>query len=73
MDAKQEMNHEYGTKVEFVKDMVAMASNGEPSFLVIGLKDGTFTPVGALSYNHNKNDLNNFLVNKIDPLLTIGY
>ena len=73
VDAKQEMSHEYGAKVEFVKDMIAMANNAEPSFLVIGLKDGAFTPVGTLNYHHNKNDLNNFLIDKIDPLITVGY
>ena len=50
-----------------------MANNGEPSYLIIGLKDGTFTPVGALTHHYNKNDLNQLLVDKIDPPLTVGY
>ena len=37
-----------GEKAEFVKDVVAMANNGEQSYLIIGLEDGTFADVGSL-------------------------
>ena len=74
VDAKQEIGlKEVGAKAEFVKDIVAMANNGEPSFLIVGLADGTFTPVGTLNYHYNKNDLNQLLVDKIDPPLTVDY
>ena len=40
VDAKKELIlKEVGDKAEFVKDIVAMANNGELSFLIIGLED----------------------------------
>lgn len=54
VDAKKELVlRELGDKAEFVKDVVAMANNGAPSYLVIGLADGTFADVGALSLSFN--------------------
>ena len=54
--------------------MVAMANNAEPSFLLIGLKDGIFTPLGELANSHrNKTSLNEILTQKIHHPLTIGY
>ena len=74
VDAKQQLIlKEVGDKAEFVKDIVAMANNSEPSFLIIGLKDGTFTPVGTLSHHYKKNDINQMLADKIDPPITINY
>src|SRR6266516_8210109 len=74
VDAKQELKlQELGEKAEFVKDVVAMANNGEPSYIVIGLRDGTFTDIGALTYHHLKNNLNQFLADKIDPPVVVDY
>lgn len=74
VDAKRELIlQENGDKAEFVKDVVAMANNGELSYLVIGLEDKTFRPIGALSHRHTKNDLNQLLADKIDPPLVVGY
>jgi len=39
IDAKRELIlRELGDKAEFIKDIVAMANNGEPSFIIIGLE-----------------------------------
>lgn len=74
VDAKRELIlKEVGDKAEFVKDVVAMANNGEPSFLIIGLEDGTFTDVGKLSHHYNTNDINQILVDKIDPPIVVDY
>jgi hypothetical protein len=50
-----------------------MANNGKPSYLIIGLEDGTFANVGSLSSRHTTNDLNQLLVDKIDPPIAIRY
>jgi len=74
VDAKRELIlREVGDKAEFVKDIVAMANNGEPSYLVIGLEDETFTPIGQLNHHYNTNDINQILSDKIDPPVVIGY
>lgn len=74
VDAKQELTLEQvGDKAEFVKDVIAMANNREPSYLVIGLKNGAFSPVGTLSYHYEKNDLNQILADKVDPPLVVQY
>ena len=74
VDAKEDLViHELGSKAEFVKDVVAMANNGVRSYLVIGLHDGTFSESGKLRCHHSKNDLNQFLSNKIDPPVIIDY
>ncbi|MGB3478061.1 MAG: ATP-binding protein [bacterium] len=64
---------ELGDKAEFVKDVVAMANNREPSYLVIGLEDRTLLPKGALNHHYTKNDLNQILVDKIDPTIVVDY
>lgn len=74
VDAKQELIlKEVGDKAEFVKDIIAMANNGEPSYLIIGLEDGTFADVGKLSYHYTTNDINQILVDKIDPPIVVDY
>lgn len=74
VDAKRELIlQEVGDKAEFVKDIAAMTNNREPSYLVIGLEDRTFLPVGTLSYHYSKNDLNQILVDKIDPTIVVDY
>ena len=74
IDAKRELVlKENGDKAEFVKDVVAMANNGEPSYIIIGLEDGTFAPVGKLAYHYNMNDINQILSDKIDPPVVVDY
>jgi Putative DNA-binding domain len=74
IDAKQELVlRELGEKAEFVKDIVAMANNAEPSFIVIGLKDGTFTPIGKIVQSYSQNDINQILSDKIDPPVVVDY
>jgi len=74
VDAKRELIlREVGDKAEFVKDIIAMANNGEPSYLIIGLEDGTFADVGKLSCHYSTNDINQILVDKIDPPIVVDY
>ncbi len=74
VDAKRELVlHEMGDKAEFVKDVVAMANNREPSYLVIGLEDKTFLPVGELLHHNTSNNLNQIIVDKIDPTIVVNY
>jgi hypothetical protein len=74
VDAKQELALTgLGEKAEFVKDVVAMANNGEKSYIVVGLVDGTFADMGTLPRHYQKNDLNQMLADKIDPPATVDY
>jgi hypothetical protein len=74
IDAKRELIlRERGDKAEFIKDIVAMANNGEPSFIIIGLEDGSFAPVGSLTQRYTKNDINQIISDKIDPPVVVDY
>ena len=74
VDAKECLPlNENGQKAEFIKDIVAMANNHEQSFLIIGLKDQTFEPVGGLAEHHSTNDLNQLLTNKLDPPIDVEW
>ena len=74
VDAKRELIlRQMGDKAEFVKDVIAMANNYAPSYLVIGLEDSTFSDVGQLPCHYTKNDLNQLLEDKIDPPVIIDY
>lgn len=74
VDAKRELSLTgIGEKAEFVKDIIAMANNGEKSYLVIGLVDGTFEDIGTLPRHYQKSDLNQILSDKIDPPITVDY
>lgn len=74
IDAKQDLAlKEMGQKAEFTKDVIAMANNGERSFIVVGLQDKTFLDVGPLRQHHTKNDLNQILIDKIDPPIVVDY
>jgi hypothetical protein len=74
VDAKQELVlQEIGEKAEFVKDVVAMANNGETSYLVVGLEDETFSDMGVLNHHYERNDLNQILADKVDPPIVIDY
>jgi len=64
---------ENGEKAEFIKDIAAMANNFEPSYLIIGLNDGSFSDVGPLVKHHTKNNLNQILEGNIDPPVIIDY
>lgn len=74
IDAKRDLVlREEGDKAEFVKDIVAMANNGRPSYLIIGLEDGTFNPVGRLTNHYTTNDINQILSGRIDPPVAVEY
>ncbi len=74
VDAKADLIlDEIGDKAEFIKDIVAMANNGEPSYIIIGLHDKTFKSVGKLVHHYDKNTLNQILAGKVDPPVTVGY
>ena len=74
IDAKQELVlKETGDKTEIVKDIIAMANNGEPSYIIIGLQDVTFKDVGKLFHHYDQNTINQILTNKIDPAIAVQY
>jgi hypothetical protein len=74
VDAKQELRLiENGDKAEFIKDITAMANNGEPSYIIVGLQDKTFQEIGCIKYRYDKNTLNQILANKIDPPIVVDY
>ncbi len=62
VDAKYALTlKENGGKAEFIKDIAAMANNFEPSYLIIGLNDVSFSDVGPLVNHYTKNNLNQIL------------
>lgn len=74
LDAKAELDlRQDGSKIDFAKDVIAMANNAVPSYLLIGLEDKTFKDMGKLVFHHTKNDLNQTLADKIDPPIGIDY
>jgi len=74
IDAKRELTlRELGDKAEFIKDIVAMANNGETSFIIIGLEDGSFAPIGSIAQRYTKNDINQIISDKIDPPVVVDY
>lgn len=74
VDAKHSLIlKENGDKAEFIKDIAAMANNFEPSYLIIGLNDGSFSDIGPLVEHHTKNNINQRLEGNIDPPVIIDY
>lgn len=74
IDVKQTLTlKEEGDKAEFVKDVAAMANNFESSYIVVGLKDKTFSDMGRLENHYSQGDLNQILEGKIDPPVIIDY
>ena len=61
-----------GDKAEFVKDVIALANNGEIAHIITGVEDGTGRPVG-LKTHHTVEQINQILKDKCDPPISVEY
>lgn len=68
-----------GDRAFFIRHTAALANNVEPSFLIIGLEDRTWVPIGLpnasplLNPDQTQQRMNQILSNRIDPNLAIRY
>lgn len=61
-----------GDKAEFVKDIVSLANNGEVAHIITGVEDITRKLVD-IKTSHKAEQLNDVLIGKCDPNLTVEY
>lgn len=73
LDYKQDLYLETdGDKAEFVKDVLALANSAEVGYIVTGVEDDTWQPVGIREH-HKQIRLNDVLKGKTDPPLEVEY
>lgn len=73
LDYKQDLNLDKDEdKAEFVKDVLALANSAYPSYIVTGIEDETWKPVGISRY-YSQDQLNQILQNKTDPPISVEY
>jgi len=61
-----------GDKAEFVKDVLALANTAEVGYIVTGVEDKTWKPVG-IKQHHDQTRLNAVLKDKTDPRIEVKY
>jgi hypothetical protein len=59
-------------KAEFIKDVLALANSGSPAYIVTGVENETWKPVG-ITKNHSQAQLNQILQNRTDPPVKVEY
>lgn len=68
-----------GDRAYFIRHVAALANNIEPSYLIIGVEDGTWNPIGLDEQSplRNADDaqqrMNQALANRLDPNLFVRY
>ena len=68
-----------GDRAYFIHHVAALANNVVPSYLVIGIEDRTWVPIGLpngsplLNSDQTQQRMNQILSNRIDPNLTVRY
>ena len=79
LDYKQDLNLEQEMqKAEFVKDVLALANSGYPSYIVMGMKEitkddsKTWDPI-SITKSYSQVQLNQILQYRTDPPLSIEY
>jgi hypothetical protein len=73
LDYKQDLHLDNrGDKAEFVKDVLALANSSETGYIVTGVEDKTWKPVG-ISEHHAQTKLNSVLKGKTDPRIEVQY
>lgn len=61
-----------GDKAEFVKDVLALANSAQIGYIVTGVEDKTWKPVG-ITQHHDQTRLNDVLKDKTDPRIQVEY
>lgn len=59
-------------KGEFIKDVLALANSGRTAYIVTGIKDRTWEPVG-ISKSYSQTQINQILQDRTDPPLRLEY
>ncbi len=73
LDYKRDLNLETDKeKGEFIKDMLALANSGRTAYIVTGIKDRTWEPIG-ISIPYSQVKLNQILQDRTDPPIRIEY
>lgn len=73
LDYKQELHLDTrGDKAEFVKDVLALANSADVAYIVTGVEDETWKPVG-ITKQYKQARLNQILSRKTDPRLQVEY
>jgi predicted HTH transcriptional regulator len=73
LDYKRDLNLETKeAKAEFVKDVLALANSGRTAYIVTGIKDKTWEPVG-ISKSYSQAQLNQILQDRTDPPIRLEY
>jgi len=68
-----------GDRAYLIRHIAALANNGEPSYLIIGVEDKTWNPVGLSSDSplslpdQTQQRLNQILANRLDPNVFVRY
>lgn len=73
LDYKQDLN--LGSEpenAEFIKDTLALANSGLTAYIVTGIQDRTWEPVG-ITKSHSQVRLNQILQNRTDPPISVEY
>jgi len=73
LDYKQDLN--LGSEpenAEFIKDTLALANSGGTAYIVTGIQDETWKPVG-ITKSYSQIRLNQILQNRTDPPISIEY
>lgn len=73
LDYKQDLNLETeADKAEFIKDVLALANSGQIGYIITGVEDKTWRPVG-ISKQYSQVQLNQILQNRTDPPVRVEY
>ena len=73
LDYKQDLYLESeGDRAEFVKDALALANSANVGYIVTGVEDKTWKPVG-ITQHHDQIRLNDILKDKTDPRIQVEY
>lgn len=73
LDYKQDLN--LGSELEnaeFIKDTLALANSGRTAYIVTGIQDETWEPVG-ITKSYSQVRLNQILQNRTDPPISVEY
>jgi len=73
LDYKEDLHLDSnGDKAEFVKDVLALANSARVGYIVTGIEDKTWKPLG-ITRHHEQTRLNAVLKDKTDPRIQVEY
>lgn len=73
LDYKQDLNlGSESENAEFIKDTLALANSGRTAYIVTGIRDQAWEPVGVTK-SYSQVQLNQILQNRTDPPISVEY